>query len=793
MAKLLHLLVLQVILFSNSAISRHVRSSNFDFDHFAHTLDEHEIFRPSHFEDEERMPHLNLQKFFDRLNDLVDAQLAIKKSFETNEDSEYYPWKKEDVEKITSLAMNDEESGNIPELLEQFMNVNGKAFTLAGKKEEEEEGCPVGTIFTYYWARKLKECFKLNIVKIVFKLMKYKLTSPLENPPEFPTETSNLIEAVATPVLNQPAALVVVNSLINGFKAFNIKKPFTLTWPFLWLGNALRNKQLSVQYLAPGNVPDLSTYDGYATFFKEYRDKQKENLFGIFPTKNFINYPLVEDPSFEDITLSNKWQSDEVFSHQRLSGLNPMSLRIFTMNDPISKYFNTDFDWEEAIRNVAGSSFDESIQSGKLFVLDYPLLHGINNMEDIEANDPLHRPMRKSISPITLFVSVPSDNQNTFKNENTLKPVAIQMDMDQDAAVFTPNDGSKWLMAKEEVQRADIVYVEIIEHLLKTHLLMEPICTIMRRAFSKLHPLYQLFHPHCKYLSVTNSVGVPALFDQNEYLHILFSIGNTGAINLLNKGYKELSWEDTNFEENLKKRGVMNINGSLPYFPYRDDGLLLWEQVGNFAKEYVDIYYKCKLQCYNPNVDISVRVRPFQAVHLSAPASIITDIELQSFAFQLNSSKIGRIAGGRFKGFPHMITSHDELIDIVKRILFIPIQHSAVNYPVSYYGAFTPNMPTKLYDPNTQDFTIESLPQYNIVSYQLSIAMTLGSIRYDRYFDYSDTLVDDQAKELVKKYYDELNGVVNKNIMERNFERHLKGKPIYPYLMPQWLTNSIQT
>ena len=107
-------------------------------------------------------------------------------------------------------------------------------------------------------------------------------------------------------------------------------------------------------------------------------------------------------------------------------------------------------------------------------------------------------------------------------------------------------------MAKEEVQRADIVYVEVIEHLLKTHLLMEPICVIMRRSFSKLHPLYQLFRPHCRYLAVTNSVGVPALFDENRYLHILFAIGNTGSINLLNKGYQTMTWEDTNFEENLK-------------------------------------------------------------------------------------------------------------------------------------------------------------------------------------------------------------------------------------------------
>jgi hypothetical protein len=97
----------------------------------------------------------------------------------------------------------------------------------------------------------------------------------LENPPEFPTETNNLIEAVAAPLLNQPSALVVVNGLIEGFKTYNIKNPFTLTWPFLWLGNALRNKQLSLQYLAPGNVPNLTTYDEYAAFLDEYREKQR--------------------------------------------------------------------------------------------------------------------------------------------------------------------------------------------------------------------------------------------------------------------------------------------------------------------------------------------------------------------------------------------------------------------------------------------------------------------------------------------------------------------------------------
>ncbi len=113
------------------------------------------------------------------------------------------------------------------------------------------------------------------MVKTAARLMKYKLSSPSENPPEYPTGTTNLIEAIAAPVLNQPSSLVVVNSLIEGLKTYNIKSPFTLTWPFLWLGNALRNQQLSLGYLAPGNVPNLTTYDGYAAFLDEYREKQK--------------------------------------------------------------------------------------------------------------------------------------------------------------------------------------------------------------------------------------------------------------------------------------------------------------------------------------------------------------------------------------------------------------------------------------------------------------------------------------------------------------------------------------
>lgn len=107
-------------------------------------------------------------------------------------------------------------------------------------------------------------------------------------------------------------------------------------------------------------------------------------------------------------------------------------------------------------------------------------------------------------------------------------------------------------MAKQEIQRADITHAELIEHLLKTHLLMEPICVILRCTLSKYHPLFEFLMWHCRGLFVTNSLGIKALLDPGEFLHKLFAIGHVGAIQLLNEGYKHLTWKDTEFKKNLE-------------------------------------------------------------------------------------------------------------------------------------------------------------------------------------------------------------------------------------------------
>ena len=53
----------------------------------------------------------------------------------------------------------------------------------------------------------------------------------------------------------------------------------------------------------------------------------------------------------------------------------------------------------------------------------------------------------------------------------------------------------------------------------------------------------------------------------------------------------------------------------------------------------------------------------------------------------------------QLRGFPASIASKAMLVDIVTRLIWTSTaQHTAVNYPITAYGAFTPNMPTKMYD-----------------------------------------------------------------------------------------------
>ena len=91
---------------------------------------------------------------------------------------------------------------------------------------------------------------------------------------------------------------------------------------------------------------------------------------------------------------------------------------------------------------------------------------------------------------------------------------------------------------------------------------MERICVTVKRTLSEFHPLHQIFMWHCRGTLTVNGLGLPNLLAEYRFMHRLFAIGNIGAIELTNKGYKESSWADTQFEENLKV-SRMNVEATL--------------------------------------------------------------------------------------------------------------------------------------------------------------------------------------------------------------------------------------
>ena len=76
---------------------------------------------------------------------------------------------------------------------------------------------------------------------------------------------------------------------------------------------------------------------------------------------------------------------------------------------------------------------------------------------------------------------------------------------------------------------------------------------------------------------------------------------------------------------------------------------------------------------------------------------------------------------------------------------------------------------------------------------QSSAFLSLGEFRFDSLFDYGNELQDINAVNLVNSYHSYLMTVVQPRMQEENEMREKTGHLTYPYFIPRWLPNSVQT
>lgn len=448
------------------------------------------------------------------------------------------------------------------------------------------------------------------------------------------------------------------------------------------------------------------------------------------------------------------------FEENKIEGLDWNELK--AVLDPL-------FDWEAAVQATLRTavSLKKAIKEGLVYALRYELCDDMLRIADLTDTDP-RRTMWNFLSPIALFASA----KVAGKGQNELVPVAIQMDSKPGSKVYTPNDGDNWLIAKLNVQITDLGYSQIVEHLSKVHFLMEPFCVSLKRTLPGLHPLNQILKYHCREISLPNVLVPPSLFGQGTFLDLLFANGNAGSQRLVGDAHKFVTWEVTDLREQIEKRGLADKR-LVPYFPYRDDSEKIVKIIERMATSYVKLYYKS-------NKDVE------------------EDSELQAFANEVSANGTGPTGGiGKIEGFPASIQSKEELVDILSRIISqLSVQHAAVNYELIDYVTYAPNLPTKLYNDtrvNEGEFSFLRLPNRLTSSFAGRFSNVLASFRFDSLFDYGNELQDIEAVNIVNRHYQDLMRIVQPQLQETNRKRKDNGDLTYPYMIPRWIPNGVQT
>ncbi|KAK3728622.1 hypothetical protein QZH41_011713, partial [Actinostola sp. cb2023] len=539
--------------------------------------------------------------------------------------------------------------------------------------------------------------------------------------------------------------------------------PFTIEWYMKMTDNADLNKDIESHFTLKDprfhTTPTLLDFAiVYEAFYKHHKKRSAMSA--------LKRVPSIEDNFFKD----------RCFSDQRLAGVNPYQIWKVTKRDEKegisweSMYetkLNKDFDWHKAFHKVLGTddndALDKAIDKEQVFVTYYPELNGIKipELKDYKFN----HTVLPLTAPIAFFVV--KENEPGVRR---LSPVAIQLNMDKDAPVSSPDDQKAWFFAKSVVQRADINVLHLIKKRLKTHLYMDAPCTLVEKYFSEYHPLHQILRHHCRANLETNKLFELKLYGPKAPIYKALSLDFQSALTLVNKEYANMTYEDIDLIKELKKRGVYS-NKTLPYYPYRDDGIKLYNTISKYVADYINLYYK-------------------------DDDSVANDYELQDFANEMSSDGKGPEGGlGMVKKFPDKIQKRDELIGLLTTFIWaLTGQHAAVTFPLLEYGGFVPNSPHRLFaDADGKPTFSNSMFGNKAIALEVAeLSSNIASIHLDQLMDYYSKLEDPKAKTLVQKFYDDLDDL-SKSIIEDNDQRVRDGFLPYPYFLPGYVTNSIST
>ena len=464
--------------------------------------------------------------------------------------------------------------------------------------------------------------------------------------------------------------------------------------------------------------------------------------------------------------ISHHFQEDRAFAAQRVAGPNPLVIERVRRQLP-QKFPVTD----EQVKAVMGNqdSLDQAIQEGRLYLADYQILDDIQGSIFEKNQQQYHKYL---CAPIALFAVPP--------NGTSLVPIAIQCQQTpgpENPIFIAPPQGTpeeqrwSWLIAKTIVQIADGNYHEMISHLGRTHLLIEPIAITTQRQLASNHPLGILLRPHFEGTLFINYAATVGLVNTGGTVDAVLGGTLDDSIRMAVAGVRgyPYNFNDSMLPRIFKSRGV-DDKDALPDYPYRDDGLLIWSAIHDWVTSYLSLYY------YNDQ-------------------DVVEDIELQGWLQELVADDGGKMTGiGESTALGTVdIHTREYLFDAVTLIIFTcSAQHAAVNFPQATFMTYGPIMPLAGYQPaptattgaTTQDY-FDLLPPLSQAEEQMNMTYSLGSVYYTQLGHYlNDYFTDDRVRVLWETFKQRLQKIET-IIDDRNALRPTFYNFLHPSRIPQ--------
>ncbi|CAL4158239.1 unnamed protein product, partial [Meganyctiphanes norvegica] len=158
--------------------------------------------------------------------------------------------------------------------------------------------------------------------------------------------------------------------------------------------------------------------------------------------------------------------------------------------------------------------------------------------------------------------------------------------------VYTPKDPlNTWMLAKMYYNNAEAQFHQALSHFCYTHSLMDGIATSMNRQLSPSHPIYKLLRPHFKDIISINKYAGKTILKYGTMLES-WSMGFHGFKQLILKATPHITFKRAigSVESDATARGVWDKQ-VLPYYPFRDDAMALYNIIKKYVTTIITHYY----------------------------------------------------------------------------------------------------------------------------------------------------------------------------------------------------------